>query len=136
MAYGKANSKGDGAWKSGYIPQGDTPTQEADFISLLAARVREQVEEMDIDIAIHALMQTHDENTLKAAMLDPVQARGIHIRHMLQAALPKFLDQERRVTLRPTFISQALNGKGELEGLMESPCPVSQLPQVIQEALA
>ena len=83
MAHGKANSKGDGAWKSGYMPQGGTPTQEADFISLLAARVREQVEEMDIDIAIHALMQTHDETTLKAAMLDPMQARGIHLRQML-----------------------------------------------------
>ena len=80
------------------MPQGDTPTQEADFISLLAARVRDQVEEMDIDIVIHALMQTYDENTLKAAMLDPMQTRGIHLRQMLQMALPKFLDQERRVT--------------------------------------
>ena len=51
-------------------------------------------------------------------------------------ALPKLLDQERRITLKPSFLSQALNEKGELEGLTESPCPVSQLPPVIREALA
>ena len=118
------------------MPQDDISTQEADFISLLAARVRDQVEEMDIDIVIHALMQTYDENTLKAAMLNSMQTRGIHLRQMIQMALPQFLDQERRVTLKPSFVSQALNEKGELEGLTESPCPVSQLPPVIKEALA
>ena len=112
-------------------PQSGEPTQEAGFFSLLGARVREQVEEMDAFTSIQALLFTYDESTLVQAMQDPIQ-----FRYLLQNALPGFLEEDRKVYLRPTLLSNAINQDGSLEGLYMTPCPLQELPQSTLEILA
>ena len=131
----KGKQQGSGGYKSAQTDPIDTPTQEADFNTLLAARIRDQVEEMDIEIVQYALMRTYDEATLKEAMVNHMQTRGLYFRQLIQTALPQFLNQDRRVTLKPSTVSHAMNANGEVEGFTATPCPISQLPPVVQEAI-
>ena len=93
---GKSGKQGNSNGR--YIPRSEAPTQEANLFSLLGARVREQVEEMDAYTAMQALLHTYDENTLALTLQDPIQ-----LRYMLQNALPGFLEVDRKVFFKPTF---------------------------------
>ena len=80
-------------------------TQEADLDALLMARVKEMVQDMDLEIATKALKQTYNEGILKDGILNPQHLGGTYLRHLLQQALPKFLDSERK-SVHETHLSE------------------------------
>ena len=109
-------------------------TQEAGLEALLMARVAGIVREIDLDVAVRALQGTYDAETLREGILNPPHMGGTVLRQLLQQALPAFLSLEpdRKVFLKRTLLSQAINDRGEIEGFTASPYSIKQLPESVK----
>ena len=89
------------------------------------------VQDMDLEIATYALKQSYDEEILRDGIMNPQHLGDTYFRYLLQQALPKFLDPERKVVMKRTFLSKSMNGMGGIEGLTDSAYPITHLPQAI-----